>query len=474
MSSHNPSPDDQCDQDDNGTDARTTCLADVKEEAINWLWYGRLAFGKITIVDADPDVGKSLVFCAEIPARITTGRPLPEDTLQPSKKGCLIVSTEDGIADTILPRIRRAGGDPGNVFVWDQLSLPSEILSLEQAIQEHNISYLVIDPIMGCLDPGVKTGDDASVRQALQPLRRMVARTGVACVLIRHFKKSSETKAIYQGGGSIAFSGIARIGLVIARAPENEQNRVIATSKANLIADDEKQSILYIITSDGKGKPPYIRWLGVSQHRANDVIQQSVSQERRDILEVLEQAAGPMSPKEVASATGEPVPNVSKLLAKMASQGEIVKAARGRYSVKDYLDRQEARGDPNLDRHRPDPNDPNALLEPSSSTTTSIQYNKSDPNAWVNLDRLDRLDREEEKSSSFLLEEKGKGAAPVQVARDHRTYRQRVEAYQSDGLGYLEACHRVIEENRLAALKEEVFPVGASTRSLASQRRIVT
>src|SRR5712691_6250135 len=88
-------------------------LSDIKSEQLHWLWEKRIPRGKLTILDGDPGLGKSLL-TLDLAARITTGRPMPDGT--PGVQGSVVlIAPEDGAADTIKPRVEAAGGDPSHI-----------------------------------------------------------------------------------------------------------------------------------------------------------------------------------------------------------------------------------------------------------------------------------------------------------------------------------------------------------------------
>jgi hypothetical protein len=89
-----------------------TLLADVQAETVEWLWERRIPLGKITVLDGDPDNGKS-VLTTDLAARVTTGRPIPYGFGKTfPQAGVVILSAEDGVGDTIRPRFDAAGGGP--------------------------------------------------------------------------------------------------------------------------------------------------------------------------------------------------------------------------------------------------------------------------------------------------------------------------------------------------------------------------
>ena len=103
-------------QNGHGHEPVGTLAKDVTPERVSWLNRGRLALGKITILDGDPGLGKSTA-ALDIAARITTGRPLPGSSVATAPRGVVVLSAEDGAADTIVPRLMAAGADLGRVFI---------------------------------------------------------------------------------------------------------------------------------------------------------------------------------------------------------------------------------------------------------------------------------------------------------------------------------------------------------------------
>jgi len=213
-------------------------LADVESERIRWLSLGRLAAGKLTMVDGDPGLGKSTVLL-EWSARITRGEALPGGLAGPPR-GVVILSAEDGIADTIRPRAEAAGADLSRIIVLTEMadgglpSIPDNLDVIERAIAGVDASFVIVDPAVAFLSDNVNVNRDQEVRRALAPLKRLAERTDVSIALIRHLNKGASSNALYRGGGSIGMIGGARFGLLFAQDPEDDQRRLIATTKANL------------------------------------------------------------------------------------------------------------------------------------------------------------------------------------------------------------------------------------------------
>ncbi len=240
-------------------------MADIKPENVEWLWSRRIPKAKVTILDGDPGKGKSTILY-DLAARITSGRPLPDG--EPVEKGgALIVSAEDGAADTIVPRFLAAGGDPTRARIIgaeEQFIIPDDLDKLERAIRQTGATFVVIDPVMSFLSDDINSNRDQDVRRALQPLVNIAQRTGAAIVICRHLNKSSGGPAIYRGQGSIGFIGIVRSGLVVGEHPELEETFVLAGQKHNLSKPPE--SLAYRIGSVGPGDgTARIEYRGVSE-----------------------------------------------------------------------------------------------------------------------------------------------------------------------------------------------------------------
>jgi hypothetical protein len=263
-------------------DLQLLCVNDATEQPVTWLWPNRLPLGKLTILDGDPGLGKSLL-TLDLCARITRGAPFPEtDAMADSSSaippaGAVILNSEDGIEDTIKPRLRSLGADLHRVHVLkgvigergeELIALPSHTLAVRDAIQRVQARLVVIDPLMAFLEKGVITSNHQSVHRALAPLAALAEAHACAVLLVRHLNKTGSLRAIYRGTGSVGFTGICRAAWLLAADPQDPTRRVLASLKTNLAPP--QPSLSFMIT--GPPTAPELRWLGASPLSANELL----------------------------------------------------------------------------------------------------------------------------------------------------------------------------------------------------------
>src|SRR5260370_12717067 len=138
-------------------------MSDCAPQAIEWLWPGRVAAGKVTLVDGDPSLGKSLL-TLDLAARLTTGRPLPDAPALPGAVSVVLVGNEDGLRDTVLPRLRGAGADRSRVHSFAGQSqdgagccpplFPDDCELLSETVRETEARLIIIDPLLATLGTG--------------------------------------------------------------------------------------------------------------------------------------------------------------------------------------------------------------------------------------------------------------------------------------------------------------------------------
>lgn len=262
-------------------------LADVQREAVEWIWHGRIARGKLTLIDGDPGLGKSLL-TLDVTRPVTTGSRWPDGQPCRVRGSVLLLGAEDGLADTVRPRLDEAGADVQHVYalptVGDpgskrQPCIPDDLAAVEAELLATGAVLLVIDPLMAFLAGDVHSHRDQDVRRALAALAAMAERLGVAVVVIRHLNKSPGGPAIYRGGGSIGIAAAARVVLAVGADPEDETRRVLVPVKTNLTAQPASLAYRLVAASGGTVR---IEWLGVSTVTAGQLLAAPVDAEERN------------------------------------------------------------------------------------------------------------------------------------------------------------------------------------------------
>jgi len=264
--------------------------SEIEPTEIEWLWEGFLAFGKIAVLDGDPGVGKTLL-THDLAARVSRGLPMPlRDAARPPIP-VLFISCEDGLADTVVPRLIAAGADLSRVSILPALrndrlpEIPADLQAIGREIESSKARLLIIDPLMAYLPSEVNTWKDQSVRTALAPLAKLAEETGCAVLLVRHPTKGEHVKAIHAGGGSVGIIGLARVGLLAAPDPSDPETKILAVSKCNVMqrAPSLRYRIIEGAGTTGTTSAPRIKWLGESGITADELVRtESTSLRPRD------------------------------------------------------------------------------------------------------------------------------------------------------------------------------------------------
>lgn len=216
-------------------------LVAVTREQLEWLWPGRVPLGKLTLLAGDPGLGKSFV-TLDMAARVSRGQPWPDAPVLPQAAGdVVLLNAEDDLADTIAPRLDKAGADDTRIVAIEgvagptgrrHFSLKTDLPRLQEVLQANPHTRLVIiDPIDAYCDH-VDSHKSAEVRGLLAPLAELAGRYRVAIVAVTHLSKTGGTKAIYRAMGSLAFAAAARSVWMIVKG--DVRRRLFLPAKLNV------------------------------------------------------------------------------------------------------------------------------------------------------------------------------------------------------------------------------------------------
>lgn len=217
------------------TNLKIINMSDVESKEISWLWYPFIPYGKLTIIQGDPGEGKTTLVL-NIAAVLSKGQGMDEH-MKPEQPLHIIYQTaEDGLADTVKPRLEKAQADCNNIFVIDETDVSLSMLDerIEQAILKEKAKLMILDPIQAYLGAKMDMNRANEARDMTKHLGQVAERTGCAIVLIGHMNKNAGGKVAYRGMGSIDFFAVARSVLLVGRVKGQENRRAMIQIKNNL------------------------------------------------------------------------------------------------------------------------------------------------------------------------------------------------------------------------------------------------
>jgi hypothetical protein len=229
----------------------TRRISDIQAKPICWLWPGRIARGKLTIIAGNPGLGKSQI-TASIAAIVTTGGLWPVDRARCAAGDVIFLTAEDDPADTLRPRLEAAGADVRRVHVVDGVivgyrgdgaredrtfCIGSDLRALETKLAElDGAAAVVIDPISAYLGK-TDSHNNSEVRGVLAPLSELAARHNTAVVGVSHLTKAAGAQALMRVTGSLAFVAAARAAYLVTVDPNDKARRLFLPMKNNLWPD---------------------------------------------------------------------------------------------------------------------------------------------------------------------------------------------------------------------------------------------
>lgn len=222
-------------------------LSTVETRPIKWLHPGRIPRGKITVLAGDPDVGKTFL-TLDMAARVSTGNKWP-DGAKNEAGNVLILSAEDDLADTIVPRLRAAEANLDRIHALSTVTkinsstskavdvvptLTEDFETVEREIELHQPRLLIIDPINAYL-PGIDTHRDAELRaKVFAPLKKLAEDYEVAVLCVMHLNKSNSKTAKHRVSGSIAYVAASRATWLITNDKDEHSRKLMIPVKFNI------------------------------------------------------------------------------------------------------------------------------------------------------------------------------------------------------------------------------------------------
>ena len=240
-------------------------MSEVQSQEIEWLWYPFIPYGKLTIIQGDPGDGKTTMVL-NLAAKLSKGEALDENMKVTEPVNVIYQTAEDGLADTVKPRLELAGADCERIIVIDEsdksLSMVDE--RLEEAIVRTGARLLILDPIQAYLGGGMDMNRANEARDMTKKLGALAEKTKCAIILIGHMNKASGNKAAYRGMGSIDFFAVARSVLLVGRVEGESNTRAVVQIKNNLAAFGHPKA--FALSEDG------FKWLGDYEITVDEVL----------------------------------------------------------------------------------------------------------------------------------------------------------------------------------------------------------
>lgn len=248
---------------------RTVSLADVQPERLRWLWPARIPLGKLTLLYGDPGLGKSFL-TMDLAARVSTGAgwpDIPGERFEP--RGVILLTAEDGLADTVRPRLDAAGADVSRIEAIESVGIASggersvnlaDDLRLigDRIAQRGDVRLFIIDPVSAYCGKA-DSHTNAEVRGMLAPIAKLAERHGVAIIAVSHLNKGAGGRAMYRAMGSLAFIAAARAGWLVVEDENDPAKRLLLPTKMNLAVRPTGMAFS-LRDSSAPGDVPCIAW----------------------------------------------------------------------------------------------------------------------------------------------------------------------------------------------------------------------
>ncbi len=274
----------------NKAELKIISMDQVEEKEIDWLWYPFIPYAKVTIVQGDPGEGKT-TFILQLAALLSKGKKLPCCDEESEPITVIYQTAEDGLDDTIKPRLVQADADCSKIKVIDESKEPLTMLDerIEQSIIATGARLVVLDPIQAYIGASVDMHRANEVRPIMNNLFGIAQKHNCAIVLIGHMNKAKGVKSAYRGLGSVDFLASVRSMLVVGRVKKEPDVRVIAQGKSNLAF--ESTSVAFRLSEENG-----FEWIGYYDIQVDDLLSGSSGENKTRkaqllIFEMLENGA---------------------------------------------------------------------------------------------------------------------------------------------------------------------------------------
>ena len=241
------------------------CYKDIEQTSVEWLWFPYIPFGKLTIIQGNPGEGKTY-FAMMLTAACTNRKLFPNmEDIEPFN--VIYQTAEDGMGDTIKPRLVEAGADLSRVMVIDdsEEALTSSDDRIEKAVRQNHVRLVIIDPVQAFIGADVDMNRANEVRPVFRKLGMIAEKTSCAIVLIGHLNKSSGTQSTYRGLGSIDIMAAVRSLIFIGKVRKDPTTRVVIHEKSSLAPPGETMAFKL---GDEEG----FRWAGAYEISADELL----------------------------------------------------------------------------------------------------------------------------------------------------------------------------------------------------------
>ena len=226
----------------NQPELKLISLEDVAVEPVRWLWYPYIPLGKLSIIHGDPAEGKTTL-ALWIAAACSRGQALPGgETGEPLT--ILYQTAEDGLGDTIKPRLLESKADLQKIYTIDETDFPLSMLDhrIGEAIQDTHAQLMILDPMQAYLGEKVDMNRANEVRTVMKGLTKVANQTGCAIVLVGHLNKSQTANSAQRGLGSMDFRAAARSVMLVGRLKNDRDIRVMVHDKSSLAPEGNSRA----------------------------------------------------------------------------------------------------------------------------------------------------------------------------------------------------------------------------------------